>query len=209
MRTQKERMLAGDLYIANDPELREMNKKNRRLMYEFNHSKFDEKEKRTEIIKELLGKTGENVYFEPPFRCDYGSHITVGENFYANFDCIMLDVAPITIGKNVMFGPRVGVYTAGHPIDHEVRISGLEFGTSVTIGDNVWVGANAVINPGVTIGDNVIIGSGSIVTKDIPSNVVAVGNPCRVLREVDESDKVYWNSLKEAYEKEMIECHTV
>lgn len=205
MRTQKERMLAGELYIVNDPELAVMNKKNRRLMYEFNHSKFDEGERRKTIIKKLLGKTGKNVHFEPPFRCDYGTHITVGENFYANFDCIMLDVAPITIGDNVMFGPRVGVYTAGHPIDHEIRVSGLEFGTAITIGNNVWVGANAVINPGVTIGDDVIIGSGSVVTKDIPSNVVAVGNPCRVLREVDKIDKVYWNNLKETYEKEMTE----
>lgn len=157
-------MLAGELYIASDPELGEMNKRNRRLMYEYNHTEFDEKEKRTEIIKELLVKTGENVYFEPPFRCDYGSHITV------------------------MFGPRVGVYTAGHQIDAEIRISGLEFGTPITIGNKVWVGGDVVINPGVTIGDNVIIGSGSVVTKSIPEGVIAVGNPCRVIRAVNEKD---------------------
>lgn len=203
MRTQRERMLAGELYIASDPELGEMNKRNRRLMYEYNHTKFDEKEKRTGIIKELLGKTGEKVYFEPPFRCDYGSHITVGENFYANFDCIMLDVAPITIGDNVMFGPRVGVYTAGHPIDAEIRISGLEFGTPIKIGNNVWIGGDVVINPGVTIGDNTIIGSGSVVTKSIPEGVIAAGNPCRVMRLVNEEDTKHWLKLKEAYDNEM------
>ena len=163
----------------------------------------DEKEKRTEIIKELLGKTGDKVYFELPFRCDYGNHITVGENFYANFDCIMLDVAPITIGDNVLFGPRVGVYTASHPIDAEVRVSGLEFGTPITIGSNVWVGGDVVINPGVTIGDNVIIGSGSVVTKSIPEGVIAAGNPCRVIRSVNEEDAKYWSELKETYDNEM------
>lgn len=205
MRTQRERMLAGELYRANDSELGKMNKRNRRLLYEFNHSEFDAVEQREKIIKELLGRTGEKVYFEPPFRCDYGDHIYVGENFYANFDCIMLDVAPITIGNDVMFGPRVGVYTAAHPIDPEVRQSGLEFGAPITIGNNVWVGAGAIINPGVKIGNDVIIGSGSVVTKDLPDKVVAVGNPCRILRKVNEADKKYWTGLKEAYEKEMEE----
>ena len=203
MRTQRERMLAGDLYMAGGPELRTMINRSRRLVDEFNHSTFDERSKRVEIINELFGQTGENVYIERPFRCDYGSHITVGKNFYANFECIMLDIASITIGNNVMFGPRVGVYTAGHPIDHDVRISGLEFGTPITIGDNVWVGASTVINPGVTIGNNVVIGSGSVVTRNIPDNVVAVRNPCRILRTITEEDKKYWTDLKEAYSEEM------
>lgn len=203
MKTQREKMLAGELYVASDPELRKMNQRNRRLVYDFNHSLFDENEKRERIIKELLGKTGENIYFEPPFHCDYGSHISVGENFYANFDCIMLDVAPITIGDDVMFGPRVGVYTASHPTDPVIRKSGVEFGKAITIGDNVWIGGDVVLNPGVTIGNNAIIGSGSVVTKDIPANVVAVGNPCRVLRSINEEDTQYWTEMKAAYDNEM------
>ena len=202
MRTQRERMIAGELYTG-DQELRKMNKRNRRILHMYNATTVDESAKRVELLKELLGKTGEHVYFEPPFRCDYGDHIYLGKNFYANFDCIMLDVAPITIGNNVMFGPRVGVYTAGHPIDADIRISGLEFGTPITIGDNVWVGGDTVINPGVTIGKNVVIGSGSVVTKDIPDNVVAAGNPCRVLREITAEDTAYWTKLKEEYEQEM------
>ncbi|MFL2101333.1 sugar O-acetyltransferase [Desemzia sp. FAM 23991] len=202
MRTQRERMIAGELYTG-DSELRKMNQRNRRLLHKYNSMTVDESAERVALLKELLGKTGDKVHFEPPFRCDYGDHISVGENFYANFDCIMLDVAPITIGDNVLFGPRVGVYTAGHPIDAEIRTSGLEFGTPITIGDNVWIGGNVVINPGVTIGNNVIVGSGSVVTKSLPDNVVAAGNPCRVLREVTNEDKVYWTKLKEEYEQEM------
>lgn len=202
MRTQRERMIAGELYTG-DSELRKMNQRNRRLLHKYNSMTIDESAERVALLKELLGKTGDKVHFEPPFRCDYGDHISVGENFYANFDCIMLDVAPITIGDNVLFGPRVGVYTAGHPIDAEIRTSGLEFGSPITIGDNVWIGGNVVINPGVVIGNNVIVGSGSVVTKDLPDNVVAAGNPCRVLRKVTNEDKVYWTKLKEEYEQEM------
>lgn len=202
MRTEKERMLAGDLYLANNEELRADFRRSRQLTRLFNHTTEEQIEYRKQLLKELFEKTGEELYIEPPFHCDYGCHISVGENFYANFDCIILDVGKVKIGKNVMFAPRVGVYTAGHPIDAEVRVRGLEFGTAVTIGDNVWVGANAVINPGVTIGSNVVIGSGSVVTKDIPDNVVAAGNPCRVLREITESDKTYWTQLETAYHKE-------
>lgn len=203
MKSQRDRMLTGELYIAKDSELAKMNRRNRKLIYDFNHSKFDEQGKREQIIKELLGKTGKSVHFEPPFRCDYGDHITVGENFYANFDCIMLDVAPITIGDNVMFGPRVGVYTASHPIDPIIRNSGVEFGKPIVIGDNVWVGGDVTINPGVTIGNNVIIGSGSVVTKDIPDGAIAAGNPCRVLRSITEEDTEYWTNLKNVYDQEM------
>lgn len=202
METQKERMLAGKLYTSSD-ELREMNRRNRRLTQRYNTTTVDEKAERKSLLKDLLGNAGEHVYLEPPFYCDYGDHISVGNNFYANFDCIMLDVAPITIGDDVMFGPRVGLYTAGHPIDAQVRISGLEFGSPITIGNNVWVGGSTVINPGVTIGDNVVIGSGSVVTKDIPNNVIAVGNPCKVLREITEEDAAYWSKLKTQYEEEM------
>lgn len=203
MRTTRERMLNGELYIADDSELSQMSKRNRKLTRAFNETTEEEPEKRESLLRELLGKAGKNVYIEPPFYSDYGTHISVGDHFYANFDCLMLDVAPITIGDNVQFGPKVGVYTAGHPIDPEVRKTGLEFGQSIAIGNNVWVGAQAVINPGVTIGDNTIIGSGAVVTKDIPANVVAAGNPCRVIREITEEDKQYWESQKKSYEKEM------
>ena len=129
---------------------------------------------------------------ESPFYCDYGSNIEVGENFYANFNCTILDVAKVVIGKNVMFAPNVSIYTAGHPIHPDSRNSGYEYGIGVTIGNNVWVGGNATINPGVHIGDNVVIGAGSVVTKDIEANSIAVGNPCKVLRKITEEDKKYY-----------------
>lgn len=132
------------------------------------------------------------VYFEPPFHCEYGFHITVGEHFYANTGCVMLDVGKITIGKNVMFGPNVSIYTAGHPIHPESRNSGYEYGIPVTIGDNVWIGGDCVVLPGVTIGSNTVIGAGSVVTKDIPDNVCAAGNPCKVIRSITEEDKPYY-----------------
>lgn len=133
-----------------------------------------------------------SIYFEPPFHCEYGSHIEIGEGFYANTGCVMLDVGRITIGDNVLFGPNVSLYTAGHPIHPESRKSGYEYGISIKIGDNVWIGGSCVILPGVTIGNNVVIGAGSVVTKDIPDNVCAAGNPCRVIREITEEDRPYY-----------------
>ena len=130
-------------------------------------------------------------------------NISVGENFYANYGCVIIDVCKVKIGDNVMLGPNVGIYTAGHPIDAEVRNSGLEFGKPITIGDNVWIGGSSVVNPGVSIGDCVVIGSGSVVTKDIPDNVIAVGNPCRVLRPITEEDKKYWNAERDRYYAEI------
>ncbi|MBD7914394.1 sugar O-acetyltransferase [Clostridium sp. Sa3CUN1] len=197
--TEKERMLSGKLYSANDSELKANAKKSRMLTRLFNNTTEEQKEYRVELLKNLFEKTGENLYVEPPFRCDYGSNISVGNNFYANFDCIILDVCKVDIGENVMFAPRVCIYTAAHPIDVDVRNSGLEFGKPVKIGNNVWIGGSTVINPGVTIGNNVVIGSGSVVTKDIPDNVIAVGNPCRVLREITKEDKIYWERQKEEY----------
>ncbi|WP_440961838.1 sugar O-acetyltransferase [Paenibacillus nitricinens] len=199
MATNKENMIAGKLYMAGGEELARDSKRSRMLTRLFNNTTEEQGEYRVELLKQLFESTGDSLHIEPPFRCDYGSNITVGNNFYANFDCIILDVAKVTIGENVLFGPRVSVYTAGHPIDADVRISMLEFGTPITIGNNVWVGGNAVINPGVNIGNNVIIGAGSVVTKDIPDNVIAVGNPCRVLREITEDDKQHWEKLKEEY----------
>lgn len=190
--TEKEKMLQGKLYIAQDEELKQDMLKSRRLTRLFNRTTEEEMKYRQELLKELFESTGNNLYIEPPFHCDYGCHIRIGENFYANYDCIIIDVCKVTIGDNVFFGPRVGIYTAGHPIDAEIRNTNLEFGKPITIGNNVWVGANTVINPGVQIGNNVVIGSGSVVTKDIPDHVVAVGNPCKVLREITLEDKHYW-----------------
>ncbi|NSJ14146.1 sugar O-acetyltransferase [[Clostridium] scindens] len=193
-------MLMGELYKLNDDkELNEDFMRARRLTRLFNSMTEEQMEERKEIIKELFKSTGENVHVEQTFHCDYGCHISVGENFYANYDCIMVDVCEIIIGDNVLLAPRVGLYTAGHPIDAAVRNEGLEFGKPVIIGDNVWIGGNAVINPGVTIGSGVVIGSGSVVTKDIPDHVVAVGNPCRVLRKINEEDKIYWEKEREKY----------
>ena len=198
--TNKELMLMGELYKLNDDkELNEDFMRARRLTRLFNSMTEEQMEERKEIIKELFKSTGENVHVEQTFHCDYGCHISVGENFYVNYDCIMVDVCEIIIGDNVLLAPRVGIYTAGHPIDAAVRNEGLEFGKPVIIGDNVWIGGNAVINPGVTIGSGVVIGSGSVVTKDIPDHVVAVGNPCRVLRKINEEDKIYWEKEREKY----------
>lgn len=200
--SEKQKMLLGKLYMAADDELRRDNKKSRMLTRLFNNSTEEQIGYRKELLKELFEKTGENLYIEPPFRCDYGCNIAIGNNFYANYDCIIVDVCKVIIGENVMFGPRVGIYTAGHPIDADIRNTGLEFGKPVTIGDNVWVGGSTVINPGVKIGNNVVIGSGSVVTKDIPDNVVAVGNPCRILRKITEEDRAYWEAKKEEYYSE-------
>lgn len=196
---EKDRMLAGKLYIAMDEELVNDMKKSRRLTRLYNTTTEEQQDYRKELLKELFESTKENYYIEPPFRCDYGCNISIGNNFYANYDCIILDVNKVVIGDNVFFAPRVSVFTAGHPIDAEIRNMQLEYGKPVFIGNDVWVGGNTVINPGVTIGDNVVIGSGSVVTKDIPSGVVAAGNPCRVIRKINEEDKKYWEQLKNEY----------
>lgn len=195
--TEKELMLAGKLYTAREEELAADCKRSRQLTRLFNNSTEEQGGYRVQLLKELFRKTGENIYIEPPFRCDYGGNITVGENFYANFDCIILDVNEVVIGDNVLFAPRVCVYTAGHPIDAEIRNSGVEFGLKVVIGNDVWIGGSTVINPGVTIGNNVVIGSGSVVTKDIPDGVVAAGNPCRVIRKITEADRLFWQKKVE------------
>ncbi|HCM89074.1 MULTISPECIES: sugar O-acetyltransferase [Vagococcus] len=203
MRTEKQKMLQEDLYLANDIELRHDVKRSRRLTRLFNQTTEEQIEYRSDLLKELFKGTGNNIYMEPPFRCDYGSNITIGNNFYANFDCCFLDVANITIGENVMFGPKVNLLTPGHPLDVTVRNSGLEYGKEIKIGDNVWLGGNVTVNPGVTIGNNTVIGSGAVVTKDIPDNVVAAGNPCKVIRTIGEEDKTYWKNKQKAYWKEI------
>lgn len=190
--TEKELMLAGELYYSRDEELVKDSMRSRQLTRIFNATTEEQMDYREQILKQLFKKTGEKIYIEPPFRCDYGCNTSIGENFYANFDCIILDVNEVIIGDNVLFAPRVCVYTVGHPIDAEVRNMWIESAKKVVIGNNVWIGGSTVINPGVTIGDNSVIGSGSVVTKDVPANVVAAGNPCKVIREITDEDKKYW-----------------
>jgi acetyltransferase-like isoleucine patch superfamily enzyme len=192
MESEKEKMLSGKLYKAFGSELHEERLLAKEMTFEFNHLPPREIEKRKEIIQKLFGKTGNAFYIEPPFRCDYGYNISIGENFYANYNCIILDCAKVTIGNNVLFAPNVGIYTAGHPLHFELRSQEYEYAFPITIGNHVWVGGNVVINPGITVGDHVVIGAGSIVTKDIPNNVIAAGNPCKILREITEEDKLYY-----------------
>lgn len=189
---QKERMLAGLPYKAWLDGLSEERLELRLKIHKFNSCSPNKKDEMKAMIKDIVGKCGNDIFIEPPFHCDYGKNIEVGENFYANFNCVILDVGKVKIGNNVMFAPNVSIYTAGHPIHPESRNSGYEYGIGITIGDNVWVGGSVVINPGVHIGNNVVIGSGSVVTKDIPDNVIAVGNPCRILREITEDDRKYY-----------------
>lgn len=199
--TDKERMLAGKLYRAIGPQLLSEDMRKWKLVHRLNQT-TDVEEVRA-LFRELLGSIGKDFWIQPPFYCDYGSNIHIGEHFYANYDCIILDPGRVTIGDHVFLAPRVSIYTAAHPIDAEVRNTELEFAKPVTIGSSVWIGGNAVINPGVTIGDNVVIGSGSVVTKDIPSGVVAAGNPCRVLRKITQEDKRYWEAQAREYWEEM------
>ena len=181
--TEKEKMLSGELYTVDD-ELRQEFLNAKKITRLFNNTTEGETEYRKKLLSELFEKVGERIYIEPPFRCDYGSNISIGDNFYANYDCIIIDVNKVKIGNNVKIGPRVCIYTAGHPIEAAVRNSFLEFGKPITIGNDIWIGGNVVINPGITIGSNVVIGSGSVVTKNIPDNVIAAGNPCKVLRSI-------------------------
>lgn len=189
---QKERMLAGLPYKAWLDGLMEERTENKRKVQQYNQLCPDERARQEELIRSILGRAGKGVHIEPPFYCDYGLNIEAGDNFYANFNCTILDVGKVKIGNNVMFAPNVSLYTAGHPIHPDSRNSGYEYGIAITIGDNVWIGGNVVVTPGVTIGSNAVIGAGSVVTKDIPDNVIAAGNPCRVIREITEEDRKYY-----------------
>ena len=188
----KERMLANLPYKAWMDGLEEERIKNRKRIYEYNNLPPEQWDRKTELLKSILGKTGENVHINAPFHCDYGYNIEVGENFFANYNLIILDVAKVKIGNNAQIAPNVSIYTAGHPIHPDSRNSGYEYGIDVTIGDNVWIGGNVCIMPGVTIGNNVVIGAGSVVTKDLPDNVIAAGNPCRIIREITEADRDFY-----------------
>ncbi len=185
MSIEKEKMLRGELYNAGDPQLTAERLNARRLTRLFNQTLETEDAKRIELLKELFGSTGKNLYVEPTFRCDYGYNIHVGEGFYANFDCIFLDVCEIRIGDNCLLGPGVHIYTATHPINPIERSSGAEYGIPVSIGNKVWIGGRVVINPGITIGSNVVIASGAVVTKAVPDNVIVGGNPAKIIKAVE------------------------
>ena len=196
--TQRERMFAGLIYNPSDDSIMEEQVIYLEKMYDFNATRPSEMEKRRVLMKEMLGDVGENCYIEPPFHANWGGkHVHMGNNVYANFGLTCVDDADIYIGDKVMFGPNVVIATANHPINAELREKAYQYNKEVHIGNNVWIGAGAVIVPGVTIGDNSVIGAGSIVTKDIPANVVAVGNPCRVLREIGEYDRKYFYKNEE------------
>ncbi|WP_173918168.1 sugar O-acetyltransferase [Halobacillus sp. Marseille-Q1614] len=184
MKTEKEKMLSGDLYHPSDRELAKDRTKTRFLVRSFNEISEAEEEERISLLKELFGSTGERIYVESTFRCDYGYNIHVGENFYANFDCTILDGGRVTIGKNCMLAPGVHIYTNTHPVSAEERITEIEYTKPVTIGDNVWIGGKAVINPGVSVGNNSVIASGAVLVKDVPDNVVVGGNPAKIIKKL-------------------------
>jgi maltose O-acetyltransferase len=186
MRTEKDKMLSGELYNALDPELAKERLKTRILLKELNQSTEEDQDKIKGIIRELIPRAGENLWLQPPFYCDYGTNLITGDNVFFNFNCVVLDVMPVTVGSRTLFGPNVQIYTATHPMSHVERASGLEFARPVTIGEDVWIGGSAVICPGVKIGDRSVIGAGSVVTRDIPSDVFAAGNPCRVIRKLNQ-----------------------
>lgn len=188
------RMINGQPYIC-DSFAQEKMRENAKRLYEYNNGDrwSDEGIKKQDaLIRSILGKAGKNITVTPPFHCDYGKNITVGDNFYSNYNLVILDVAPVKIGDNVFIAPNVGIYTAGHPIHPKARNSLYEYGIPIEIGDNCWIGGSVVINPSVKIGSGVVIGSGSVVTRDIPDNVVAAGNPCRVIRQITEDDINYY-----------------
>ncbi len=193
METMKDRMHTGELYFPGDQEIMEDQLKRLDRLYEFNATRPTELEKRNRLLKEMFAEIGEGCYLEPPFHSNFGGgHVHFGNNIYGNFNLTLVDDTHIYVGDNTMFGPNVVVATAGHPILPELRAMGLQYNMPVHIGKNCWLGSGVLVMPGITIGDNVVIGAGSVVTKDIPSNVVAVGNPCRILREIGDRDREYY-----------------
>ncbi len=193
----KERMKSGKIYFCTDEELAKEQLRRLDRLYDFNQTRPSEMPKRMALLKEILAEVGENCYVEPPLHANWGCHTHFGNNVYANFNLTLVDDTDIYVGDGVLFGPNVVVAVAGHPVDPELRRKVAQFNLPVHIGNNVWIGAGAIILPGITIGDNSVIGAGSVVTKDVPANVVAVGNPCRVLREIGEHDReYYWRDRK-------------
>ncbi len=192
-------MLKGELYLARGISKENNADEARALSQRINQLPIGDRDEIVRLEKKLFGSTGENVYVNPPFYIDYGKHIFMGNNVYCNMDCVFLDVNTITIGNNVMLGPRVNLFTAGHPIDADVRISDLEFGLPIVIEDKVWIGGNATILPGVTVGENSIVAAGAVVTKDVPANSIVGGNPARLIRMINEEDKSFWESKSKQY----------
>ena len=190
--TTRERMQSDKLYFCTDEEIAKEQLECLEILYDYNHTRPSESQKREQILKNLLAEIGENCYIEPPLHANWGKYTHFGNNVYANFNLTLVDDTDIFVGDNVMFGPNVIIATAGHPVDPPLREKVAQFNIPVRIGKNVWIGAGAIVLPGVTIGDHSVIGAGSVVTKDIPPNVVAVGNPCRVLREINDRDKEYY-----------------
>ncbi len=178
-----------ELVYISDDEVFEQQKIARKLTQELNTADRSDFDGVKEIVQKLLGKSDDTTFINPPFYCDYGTHIEVGRNFFCNYNCTMLDVGMIRIGDNVQMAPNVAIYTAGHPVHPATRNSAYEYGIDVTIGNNVWIGGNVVICPGVTIGDNAVIGAGSVVLRDIPAWTIAAGNPCKVIRKITEDDR--------------------
>lgn len=186
MKTEKQKMLSGELYNALDEELTRDRILARNLLKSLNEGPESPPTDRRKILSELIGKIGTDTMIQPPFYCDYGYNITLGDGVFFNFNCVVLDVHTVSIGHRTLIGPGVHIYTATHPMDYRQRAKGLELGKPVVIGEDVWIGGGAIVCPGVTIGDRSVIGAGSIVTKDIPPNVFAAGNPCKVIRELHE-----------------------
>jgi maltose O-acetyltransferase len=183
-RSMRERMLAGDLYIADDPDLAEASSRALDLAAAYNATSVRQAALRRSLLDELLGSVGEGTEIRPPFHVDYGSHISMGARCFANFGLIALDVAPISIGDDVQIGPNVQLLTPTHPVEAEPRRAKWEAAEPIVVGDNVWLGGGAIVCPGVSIGENTVVGAGAVVTRDLPANVVAVGNPARVIREL-------------------------
>lgn len=189
--SNKEKMLNGEYYISWDEELTLEREKAKDLLFEFNNTRPSLRAEREEIIRNMFGGVGKNCWIESPFNCDFGYNITVGDNFYTNTNCCILDCAKVTIGNNVWIGPNVGIYTPNHAFDSKERSDGYEKSLPIVIGDNVWIGGGVNIIGGVRIGENSIIGAGSVVTKDIPAGVIVAGNPAKIIREITEKDKLF------------------
>ncbi|MBB5264582.1 maltose O-acetyltransferase [Catenibacillus scindens] len=189
MKTEREKMTDGEIYMTGDAHLMKDKSRARTLAARYNGTTEEEGDLRRSLLKELLGSCDDEIFIKPPFKCDYGYNIFVGKKFFANFDCVMLDAAPIYIGDNCLMGPKTCVYAVNHPMTAAERATGAAKGKAVHIGDNVWFGGNCVVLPGVTIGDNVVVGAGSVVVHDLPDNCLAVGNPARVVRYIDQEER--------------------